>query len=115
MCIRFQLSLSDRLPTTRGHHHRGSARAITVLDATGQNVSYLWSTGEFTPTIQVDTSGTYSVTVTDAKGCTNSASVTITITSTTNPEEGMTIVIALIQSGKSCASFVLDEQLLLCD
>lgn len=34
--------------------------------------SYLWSTGATTPTLTVSTTGTYSVTVTDAGGCTAS-------------------------------------------
>lgn len=39
--------------------------------------SYLWSTGETTPSIQVDTSGTYSVTVTDVFGYTSSDEIEV--------------------------------------
>jgi len=34
--------------------------------------TYLWSTGEMTPSIEINNIGTYSVTVTTAQGCTNS-------------------------------------------
>ncbi len=40
-----------------------------VLDATGDQLSYLWSTGSTAPAITVDTAGLYSVTVTDEYGC----------------------------------------------
>ena len=40
--------------------------------------SYLWSTGETTQSITADHTGLFSVSVTDANGCTNSASVEVT-------------------------------------
>lgn len=46
----------------------------TMLDA-GAWASYVWSTGDSTQTIYVSASGTYSVTVTDAQGCTGTASI----------------------------------------
>lgn len=39
--------------------------------------SYLWSTGETTPTIQVNDIGNYSVTITDNTGCTNTNTITV--------------------------------------
>ena len=48
--------------------------AIT-LDAGAGFVSYLWSTNETTQTISVDTTGDFSVTVTDANCCTNSDTI----------------------------------------
>jgi len=47
----------------------------TVLDAGAGYNSYLWSTGASTRTITVSTAGTYSVTVTNAGGCSASTSV----------------------------------------
>lgn len=41
------------------------------------DISYLWSTGETTPTINVNEAGAYTVTVTDCSGCTTSDSITI--------------------------------------
>jgi hypothetical protein len=54
-----------------------------VLDA-GTWVSYLWSTGETTQQITVSTSGTYSVTVTDASNCSNSDQINVMVTNTAN-------------------------------
>lgn len=48
----------------------------TVLDA-GVQSDYTWSTGATTPTIEVNTPGTYSVTVTDTLGCVGSATVSV--------------------------------------
>lgn len=42
----------------------------TTLSATGNFDQYLWSTGEITPEIAITQGGTYSVTVSDANGCT---------------------------------------------
>ena len=49
-----------------------------TLDAGNPGNSFLWSTGDTTQTITVNTSGTYSVTVTDSAG--NSGSDTIMVT-----------------------------------
>lgn len=68
---------------------------FTILDATGQGLTYLWSTGETTPIIQVNTSGTYTVTVTDGNGCSASSDVMITIVSVTkSAEDGFEIIVA---------------------
>lgn len=50
----------------------------TTFTASGGD-SYLWSTGETTASIQVSQSGTYTVTVYDAFGCSSSCSKTLTI------------------------------------
>lgn len=48
---------------------------------------YLWSTGATTNCITVSTSGTYTVTVTNANGCTSTCSKTVTV----SPQTGCTI------------------------
>lgn len=48
-----------------------------MLDA-GDGVSYIWSTGEFSQTIEVDTAGTYWVEVTGASGCTSFDDIVVT-------------------------------------
>ena len=64
----------------------------SILDA-GFYASYNWSTGATSQTIQVSTPGNYSVTVTDANGCTGSDDIDITVfenpvvSSTATPEE----------------------------
>jgi len=55
-----------------------------TLDA-GLWSSYSWSTGALTETISVTTSGTYSVTITNANGCSGMASSAITVNSNPIP------------------------------
>ncbi|MDX1408799.1 MAG: hypothetical protein R3330_11715, partial [Saprospiraceae bacterium] len=50
-----------------------------VLSATAGFVSYAWSTGETTPSIETDVAGNYGVTVTDAFGCTATAELNVTV------------------------------------
>ncbi len=50
---------------------------VSVINA-GQYDTYLWSTGASTQTIQVNYSGTYSVTVSDANSCVNADTLLIT-------------------------------------
>ena len=50
-----------------------------TLDATFSGASYLWSTGATTPTLTVNTTGTYWVRITDASGCTGRDTVVVTV------------------------------------
>jgi len=56
----------------------------TTLDA-GSYTSYLWSNSDVTQTINVTTADTYAVTVTNASGCTGTASVNVTENSSLSP------------------------------
>lgn len=49
-----------------------------TLTATG-GVTYLWNTGQYTPTLNVTSSGTYSVVATGSNGCTATAQATVTV------------------------------------
>lgn len=51
----------------------------TILNPGTGGVSYLWSNGATTPTIAVSSQGLYAVTVTNAKGCTATASTQVTV------------------------------------
>ncbi|WP_143470488.1 gliding motility-associated C-terminal domain-containing protein [Labilibaculum filiforme] len=50
-----------------------------TLDAGNAGGTYLWNTGETTQTIIVNTTGTYSVTVTDVNGCSGTDDIDITV------------------------------------
>ncbi len=50
----------------------------TMLDVGAGYASYLWSDGSTTQTLMANASGSYSVTVTDANGCTGMASISVT-------------------------------------
>lgn len=54
-------------------------------NASASGVSYLWSNGATTQSINATTSGTYTVTVTTARGCTRTASKTVVVNS--NPSQ----------------------------
>jgi hypothetical protein len=51
----------------------------TELCAPAGEASYLWSTGETTNCIAVTTADTYSITITDANGCTSTCSVAVLV------------------------------------
>jgi PKD repeat protein len=57
---------------------------LETIDAGYTGSTFLWNTGATTQTINVTTTGSYSVTVTDQNGCIGSNNVTITVT-TSNP------------------------------
>lgn len=53
--------------------------STAVLNPGAGFTAYNWSTGATTPTLTVGTAGTYTVTVTDANGCTNSDQIVISV------------------------------------
>ncbi|MEO8150961.1 MAG: choice-of-anchor L domain-containing protein [Bacteroidia bacterium] len=57
----------------------------TAFDAGGGYMNYQWSTGGNTQTVNLNTSGTYTVTVTDANGCTNSTNNILTVNALPTP------------------------------
>jgi trimeric autotransporter adhesin len=61
--------------------------------------SYLWNTGAVTPTLTVSSANTYTVTVTDANGCTGSDSQVITVNP--NPAPSITGVTAICQGANT--------------
>jgi gliding motility-associated-like protein len=49
-----------------------------ILDAEIPNLTYLWSTGETTQTIQVSAPGIYNVSITNSANCSNNKKITVT-------------------------------------
>ncbi len=54
--------------------------SVAVLIASPQNGNIIWNTGESDPTITIENSGLYSLIFTDANGCTDSVTASITRT-----------------------------------
>ncbi len=50
-----------------------------LLEGTLGDFTYLWSTGETSPSITVTSDGTYSVTITNANGCQKDRTITVTL------------------------------------
>ena len=67
-----------------------------TLDAGNAGATYLWSSGATTRTIRVSDAGTYSVTVTNANGC--SANDAVVVTNKVKPSSAYTIASAAGQS-----------------
>jgi len=56
-----------------------TCNGIQTLDAGAGFSTYAWSGGQATPTVSVTIAGTYSVTVTDANGCTGTGTLEVSI------------------------------------
>lgn len=67
-----------------------SIEIVPIISGNSANTTYLWSTGETTPTIVVNTSGTYTLEITDGL-CVVSDSITITFGDLPSVELGPTI------------------------
>ncbi|NML39617.1 DUF3494 domain-containing protein [Chitinophaga sp. G-6-1-13] len=74
----------------------------TKLCAPAGCTKYLWSTGATTSCITVSTPGTYTVTVTNAAGCTSTCSITVTVAPTMCSITGNTSI-CQGQTTKLCA------------
>jgi hypothetical protein len=82
-----------------------------LLSATSAGaVTYLWSTGETTQTIVADTTGSYTVVVTDANGCSSASSTPVLVTTYTLPADfnhdgnvsNFDLGLLLLQFGTNC-------------
>jgi hypothetical protein len=76
----------------------GGSQMFTVTPSGGAGgYTYLWNTGATTPSIAANGSGTYTVTVTDANGCTTTCSATLTV----NPLPTVSVNSATVCAGTS--------------
>lgn len=97
-------------PTVTASGSTSLCEGESVTLTSSPSNSYLWSTGATTQSIVVDTTGSYSVTVTNTNGCSASSTfenVTVTIapqfTYTTNA-----LVVSFSKTGTGCNSFLWD-------
>ena len=77
-----------------------------ILETTNPYESYLWSNTSTTSTIKIDTSGIYSVTVTDINGCKGSTNYTVEEQVMTAPQ----ICMVLVDSTSSKNLIVWDKE-----
>ena len=75
MCLDSAVIKVDSIPFDLGADTISFCDTVTTLDAGPGYGSYLWSTGETTQTIDVDSSGMYSVTIGDSAGVANNHSL----------------------------------------
>lgn len=75
----FSNILVNPLPTVQLGNDMATCNTPLTLDAGAGNISYQWSNGETTQSIVSNTSSTYTVTVTNNYGCSNSDTTIVTI------------------------------------
>lgn len=73
----FNVTISSTLLINLGHDTSLCPGDSLILIATHPNCTYLWSDSTTDSTLTVNSTGTYSVTVTNASGCTGTDSVTV--------------------------------------
>lgn len=69
----------NALPVVNLGNDTATCGSAITLGAQNSGATYLWNTSQTTQSISATTSGTYSVLVTDANGCTNSDSLVFTL------------------------------------
>jgi hypothetical protein len=87
----------DSLPTIYLGTDINQCEGSVTLDAANMGLTYLWSTSDTTQTINVSSSNTYSVLVTDGNNCYNADTITVTI----NPFPTVSLGTDITQCGGS--------------
>ncbi|MBM3186611.1 MAG: T9SS type A sorting domain-containing protein, partial [Bacteroidetes bacterium] len=67
--------------------------ATLTVQSTGNQLSYLWSTGQTTQQIQVSQAGTYSVTVINSNGCESADAIQVQVLTAPNVNAGNDITV----------------------
>ena len=88
---------TNPVPSITGNNSICQGQSSTIN--AGSYAGYSWSTGATTATINVNTAGNYSVTVTDANGCTGTASFNLAVNA--NPAPTITGVTSFCAGGNS--------------
>mgnify|MGYP003444580040 CR=1 FL=1 len=88
---------TNPVPSITGNNSICQGQSSTIN--AGSYAGYSWSTGATTATINVNTTGNYSVTVTDANGCTGTASFNLAVNA--NPTPTITGVTSFCAGGNS--------------
>lgn len=94
--------------TANGSTSLCQGESVTLTSSPSNN--YLWSNGATTQSIAVDSTGSYSVTVTNTNGCTASSSIE-TVNVTMAPQFTYTtnaLVVSFSKTGTGCNSFLWD-------
>lgn len=73
-----EVSLTPAITVALGNDTTICAGTTLLVDAANAGATHVWSTGASTPSIQVTTTGTYSVTVSNA-GCSATDAITVTV------------------------------------
>jgi len=86
-----------------------------VINDLPSNYSYLWSTGEMTPDIEIDATGIYSVTVTNSNNCSKERTITVlpsniaTISDIEVSDASSNNTVTVLVSGEGDYEFALDD------
>lgn len=57
----------------------GDSVTLTAVDTTSWNATYLWSTGDTTQSITVDSAATYTVTITNSSACSSQSTINVNV------------------------------------
>ncbi len=103
----------NALPTINLGNNIASCKPIT-LDAGSSFTSYLWSDGSTNQTLEVTTSGTYSVTVSDGNSCENSDEIEVVINALPSVSLGSDAIICenevyTLDAGPSFAGYLWND------
>ncbi len=88
-CIGTTTQLIESIPSTPPLSLQGAtifcSNASTILEASANFNTYVWSTGSNNISVEIATAGTYTVTATDTNGCTRTAELSVSTNTAPEP------------------------------